>query len=482
MRILLILPAAEHLRVMNSTKGVPKRSMLRFSVLPLTAVAALTPAEHEVVLCDENVEAVDFDADVDVVGVTFMTALAPRAYEIADAFRARGKILVAGGFHPTFLPAEAARHFDSVVSGDAEGLWPRLLADIEAGCLKRLYRAENLPDLAAVPTPRRDLTKRTAHHYVTTNAVQTGRGCQHRCRYCSITAFHRGRHRSRPLENVLEEVRSVPRNFMFVDDNIIADREYARALFTALIPLKKRWVSQCSLEIADDKQLLRLARRAGCRGLFIGVETTNAQNLAGVGKDFNDSHGYLKRIGAIRRCGIGVVAGMIAGMDNDGPGVFEHTLRFLQKARIDALQLNIMTPLPGTPLFRDFDLQGRIIDRDWSRYDFRHSVIKPKNMTAAELQEGSDWLYGQFYRLDRIVLRSLRALPALGLAGAFLCFRLNMTYRYDNIRDGLTGHNPARRGEVSAKDRLSKAMSMIGEAWGTLFGKHRRASAAEEAR
>jgi radical SAM superfamily enzyme YgiQ (UPF0313 family) len=477
MKILLVLPAAEHLRVTAQTRKVPKRNMLRFSVMPLTVVAALTPQEHDVVICDENVQAIDLDADVDVVGVTFMTALAPRAYEIADGFHARGKTVVAGGFHPTFLPDEAARHFDAVVSGDAEGLWPRVLSDIEDGQLKRHYRADSLPDLAAAPTPRRDLTARTARHYATTNAVQTGRGCGHRCRYCSITAFHRGHHRSRPLDKVMEEVRGVPRNFMFVDDNIIADRDYARALFTEMIPLKKRWVSQCSIEIADDPDLLRLARRAGCHGLFIGIETTNARNLAAVEKGFNDSRGYMNRIGAIRRSGIGVVAGMIVGMDNDDPGVFERTLSFLQKARIDALQLNIMTPLPGTPLFGDFERDGRITDHDWSHYDFRHCVFEPSRMTAADLQDGADWLYRQYYRLDRIVLRALRSVPKIGLIGALLSLRLNLTYRYDNIREGLTGRNPARRG----RRRRSGAVSPLGRAWDVIRGGRRLPPMPEEA-
>lgn len=453
MKVLLVLPAAEHLRVTRENGSVPKRAMLRFSVLPLTTVAAVTPPQHEVAICDENVQPLDFDADADVVGVTFMTALANRAYEIAGEFRSRGKIVVAGGFHPTLCPDGAAEHFDAVVVGDAEGTWPRVLADIEAGRLQRIYRAEKPCDLADAPIPRRDLTASTARHYVTTSAVQTGRGCRHRCRYCSITAFHQHTHRSRPLEHVMEELRRIPRNFIFVDDNIIADPEYARGLFHAMIPLRKRWVSQCSLKIADDLELLRLARAAGCRGLFMGIETISEKNLADVDKGFNDSKGYLKRIAAIRRHGIGIIAGMIVGMDNDDPAVFERTLRFLQKARIDALQLNILTPLPGTPLFDDFVRQGRLVDRDWSRYDFRHCVIQPKRMSAQQLQDGADWLYSQFYRLDRILLRFVRGVFRLGWLSAYLSLKLNLTYRYDNIREGIIGRNPARQEPGNIRSR-----------------------------
>ncbi len=181
--------------------------MLRFSVLPLTTVAALTPPQHQVALCDENVQALDLDADVDLVGISFMTALANRAYEIADAFRARGKIVVAGGYHPTFCPEEAARHFDAVVVGEAEGLWPQILADAQARRLQPIYRHHGSVDLRNTPAPRRDLVAATAKHYVTANAVQTARGCAHGCRYCSITAFHGRTYRTRPIAHVLDELR-----------------------------------------------------------------------------------------------------------------------------------------------------------------------------------------------------------------------------------------------------------------------------------
>jgi len=440
-KILLVLPAAEHLRVTDNS--VPKRKMLRFSVLSLTTVAALTPRNHDVAICDENVQPLDFDTPCDVVGVTFMTALAPRAYEIADEFRRRGKIVVAGGFHSTFRPEEAAEHFDAVVIGEAEGLWPRVLDDIEHGRPARFYRAAEPPDLAATPVPRRELTAAASRHYVTTHAVQTGRGCRHGCKFCSITAFARGTHRSRPLEHVLEELESIPRNFMFVDDNIIGDPEYAKQLFRAMAPMKKRWISQCSLKIADDPELLELARAAGCRGLFVGIETISQENLDAVNKGFNDQHGYFQRIAAIQAKGIGVQAGIIVGLDGDDPTVFQRTLRFLEKAHVNALQLAILTPQPGTPLYDEFERAGRITDRDWSRYDFRHVVMRPARMTARQLQDGADWLYRQFYRLDLIIVRTIRAVFTVGLMAAYLSFRLSMTYRYDNRREGIVGKNPA---------------------------------------
>ncbi len=468
MNILLILPAGESVRVTKEHPQVPRRAMLRFSVLPLTIVAALTPKRHQVRIVDENVEPLDLDAEVDLVGITFMTALAPRAYQIAREFKARGKTVVGGGFHPSLCPEEAAQHFDAIVAGDAEGAWEAVLQDVEAGRLRKIYRnrGANLFPVAAlgngrpipscreaslrVPAARRDLLARNEKRYVTIHAIQAGRGCEHACRYCSVTAFHERSYRQRPLEDVLAELRAMPRDLIFVDDNIMSCREYAQALFRALIPMRKRWVSQCSIEIADDPELLRLAHDAGCCGLFIGIETVSQENLADMGKQFNAVARYRERLRKIRGQGIGVVAGMIVGLDKDDPGVFERNLRFLQQAQIDGLQLNILTPLPGTPLFEELQRAGRVADPDWSHYDFRHVVFQPVGMTAAQLQEGADWLYAQFYRLDRILLRFARTLLTCGLTPALLGLRLNLTYRYDNRREGITGRNPARQDSVSS--------------------------------
>ncbi len=446
LRILLILPAGERVRVTREHPEVPRRAMLRFSVLSLTTVAALTPREHHVRIVDENVEALDLDADCDVVGITFMTALAPRAYEIARHFRRCGKIVVAGGYHATLCPDDVAPHFDAVVVGDAEGAWERLLTDVQAGTLHKWYRrtdcdaGKNLQ----VPIPRRELLASTARHYATLNAVQAGRGCRHQCRYCSVTVFHGHKYRHRAVADVIAELETLPRDFIFVDDNIIAEREYAAALFRAMIPLRKRWVSQCSVLIADDAELLGLARAAGCRGLFIGVETDSEANLAAMHKQFNQSGSYRERLRKIRRAGIGVIAGMIVGMDADGVDVFERTLRFLREANIDALQLNILTPLPGTPLHADMNSAGRITDRGLSHYDYRHVIFQPARMPARELQAGADWVCAQFYRLDRILGRFLRAVFTVGWMPALLGLKLGLTYRYDVKRGRIVGWNPAQ--------------------------------------
>jgi len=185
-------------------------------------------------------------------------------------------------------------------------------------------------------------------------------------------------------------------------------------------------------------------RAAGCCGLFIGIETASDENLAVMKKQFNHAGSYPERLRKIRRAGIGVVAGIIVGMDGDDSRVFEQTLRFLQATRLDAVQVNILTPLPGTPLYADMAQAGRVTDRDWSHYDYRHVVFRPARMTAAELQAGADWLYAQFYRLDRILGRFTRAVFTVGWMPALLGLKLGLTYRYDNQREGIVGWNPAR--------------------------------------
>lgn len=418
--------------------------MLRFSILPVLAVAGATPEEHHVKICDENVEPLNIDQDVDLVGISVMTATANRGREIAGIFRNRGKTVVAGGYHATLAGDDLLSDFDAVVIGDAENTWPEVIKDFESGCLKKIYKCESLVDMSTVPIPRRDIIQRNAASYATLNAVQIGRGCRHGCRYCSITAFHRQTYRCRPVDQVIEELRQLSRDIIFVDDNIIADPAYSKRLFQEMIPLKKRWVSQAAITIADDPELLKLAYQSGCRGLFIGVETINEQNLNSVEKKFNRAPDYQSRISMIRRNGIGIIAGIIVGMDNDDVTVFEKTLRFLQKTGIDAIQLNIMTPLPGTPLHRELKAAGRISDTNYDHYDFRHCVIRPLGMSSLELQDGADWLYHQFYRLDRILIRTLRSFLKAGLYPGLLTWRLNMTYRYDNRREKIIGRNPAK--------------------------------------
>ena len=240
-------------------------------------VAASMPANVETKIIDEEVEPIDFETNADLIGISFMTYNAPRAYEIADRFRReKGKPVIFGGYHPTFMPEEAIQHADAVCIGEAEGNVPRMMEDFAAGALKPFYRNESI-DLAGLSRPNRALIKK--QHYAPVDFLQATRGCHYRCRFCSVSAFHHHQFRTRPVAEVIDELKSLGRYVLFMDDNITGDREYAKQLFAEMIPLRKRWFSQCGMGIAEDDELLSLASRSGCAGLFVGFETLSETEL-----------------------------------------------------------------------------------------------------------------------------------------------------------------------------------------------------------
>ncbi|MGC9329042.1 MAG: B12-binding domain-containing radical SAM protein, partial [Candidatus Hinthialibacter sp.] len=283
---------------------------------------------------------------MDLVGVTCMTALAPRVYEIADHFRARGVSVVLGGMHPTFCTDEALRHAGAVVAGDAEGVWPQVVEDAKEGNFRGVYRSEGGCDLRRLKRPPYHLLHLGRY---STYPVQATRGCPHRCSFCAVTAFNGGLHRKRPIDEIVGEVAAIPsRSFIFVDDNLTADREYARTLFERLTPLRKRWITQSSLDIAEDSSLVQKAADAGCVGLFVGLETFSKRNLAGVNKTINRVDEYREAVQMLHAHGIGVEAGVVFGFDGDDPEVFSYTVKMLDDLEIDLIQASIFTPLPGT--------------------------------------------------------------------------------------------------------------------------------------
>jgi radical SAM superfamily enzyme YgiQ (UPF0313 family) len=369
-----------------------------------------------------------------------MTALAPRAYEIAQRFRQRRIPVVLGGVHPTLCPEEAIRHADAIVVGEAEGVWRQVVADAFAGQLQGTYRNE-LPPLCGLKRPPRHLL--SAGKYATINAVQATRGCPHGCDFCAIAAFNRHTQRRRPVEEVIAEIQELPsRGFMFVDDNLTADRDYAKTLFAALKPLRKRWVAQSTLAISDDPNLVQMMADAGCAGIFAGLETFSEENLGSVNKTCHRVEQYREAIQLLHRYGITVEAGIVFGFDGDGCDVFRRTLKMLDDLEVDLIQVSIFTPLPGTP--RATLLADRILDRNWANYDFHHAVFQPARMSTRDLQAGHDWVTHQFYRPWRIVRRLWRHLRRPG-AWASLPYlaAVNAAYRGRTVRWQIRGWDPA---------------------------------------
>jgi radical SAM superfamily enzyme YgiQ (UPF0313 family) len=375
-----------------------------FARLTLTTLAALTPPDIEVKITDENVEPIDFEEEVDLVGITGMVMHATRAYEIAQRFRQRGIPVVMGGPHASSCPEEAKEHVDAVVMGEAEPVWKGLIEDLKKGCLKPFYKAETFHSMKGMSSPRLDLLRKEA--YMTVNCVQTTRGCPHQCDFCHVTHFFGKTYRCRPVEDVIDEVRRLEGEFVvFIDDNIAGNRTYARELFTRLKPLKKKWASQASMTLTRDPELLRLAAESGCVSLFLGIESLSSENLKEVNKAFNQVKQFEEAVRALHDHDIMIVAGFIFGLDHDDEGVFEKTLRFCERNRIELPSFFILTPLPGTTLYQRMESEGRLLHKDWAKYNGATVVFRPKLMTEETLQRGFNWVCKEAYSWGSIFRR-----------------------------------------------------------------------------
>lgn len=433
-KFVLINPTSP-LRRVEPGERPPSPRVFRFSMLPSLYVAASMPPYVETQIVDEDIEPIDFETDADLIGISFMTYNAPRAYEIADRFRfEKGKPVIFGGYHPTLLPDEASQYADAICVGDAEPNVPHMIEDFMTGHLKPIY-CHGPTTLANLPLPRRDLIRK--RDYAPIDVIQATRGCHYRCSFCSVAAFHHYRFRTRPIGEVLEELKTLGPYILFMDDNITANREYAKELFAGMIPLGKRWVSQCNIELARDDELLDLASRSGCRGAFVGFETLSQPGLRSWKKHSNVGQDYRTIVRKLHAAGIAVFAGFVFGGDDDTPDVFPQTLEFLLDANVECLQATRLTPFPGTPLFEEMDKQGRILDTDWSHYDFGHVVYQPQQMSRGTLDKGVAWVQRQFYARHRITRRACRCLrylePAMIMRSVL---PLNLGYRRKMAVDG----------------------------------------------
>lgn len=368
----------------------------RLPYLGLLKVASLTPPDWQVSIIDEKVEALDPTQEADLVGITAMTPAANRGYEIAEAFRQRGIKVVMGGMHISKMPEEALQHCDSVVIGEAEGLWEGILKDCEQGSLRKVYRHENgYPSLEGRPAPNWGLYRDKG--YMPVHFIETTRGCPHNCEYCSVTSSFGGKFRNRPIDEVEEEIKGLKpfdgrftlKNVVFfVDDNIISSRKHARELLQRIRPYNLKWLGQTSVNIAKDDEMLGLCRDSGCLGLLIGFETLSAENLSNVGKSFNKPGDYIDVIKKLHDYGLGVNGSFVLGFDHDDEGVFDRTAEFIVKAKLDVCYFSILTPYPGTALYYRMLSEGRLIDNDWSNYNTNNVVFRPRLMKPEKLLDG----------------------------------------------------------------------------------------------
>lgn len=408
MDVLLISPASPEDRLRRN-------KYVTYAPVTLPMLAALTPPDCRVSLIDEKVEPIDFGRKPDLVGITAITGTAPRSYEVAQRFRDMGCAVVLGGPHPSVMPDEAAQHADAVVVGQAYRTWPACVRDFQAGRLAPRY-VDDQPPPADVPVPRRSLLRRS--RYITANSIQATLGCPNACEFCVVPSVYGGGFRARRLESVVEEIRRLPgRGVFFVDVNLTADPGFARRLFEEMIPLKKVWAAQVTTGFTDDRALLDLAARAGCKGLFLGVESLSQASLDAANKGTNRVGYYEEMQRKLRDHGICSMFGMVFGFDQDDPTIFDQTFRFLDRIRADTVRYGILTPFPGTALFRRLEREGRILDRDWERYDSSHVVFQPKRMSPEALQHGYYRAMNHTYALPSILRRILgsRSFPLLSI-------------------------------------------------------------------
>jgi len=399
MKIFLISPSVHPNEKTNKQMLMPQ--------LALFILQGLTPKEHQVVTIDEEAEDINLEQDCDLVGISFMTSNASRAYWLAREFKERGKTVVLGGVHPTLLPDEAAPYGDSVVIGEAEGIWTELLEDYQKGCLKKIYHNPR-PDLSTyVP---KDFSKITKRHLFGMVPIMTTRGCPYHCDFCCVTDLFGKEIRHIPIENVVRDIKeSGKKIFMFLDDNIIGHPSYAKELFAALKPLKISWVGQSSISLlVKDDELLKLAAESGCVGLFVGLESVKETQMSSMRKSFSSLRGLENGLKKMRRAGIFVLASMIFGFDEDTKDIFDETVRFLHKNKVHSVAFNVLTPYPGTKTFRKMKEEGRLLTDDWKYYDHSTVVFQPKNMSPYELMVGKIRARKEFYS-PWSILRRLRA-------------------------------------------------------------------------
>jgi radical SAM superfamily enzyme YgiQ (UPF0313 family) len=414
MKILLIEPRLEHGIVTYKQRYSPFSRIYGNPSLTLPMVAAVTPPGHEIRIINENYEKIDFSTDYDVVGISVLTINAFRSYDLAKIFRNKGAKVILGGYHVSALPDEAKEHADAILIGEAEVVWPQIIKDLEKGKLKKIYRPTEKPILGEMPRARRDL-------YVKffSGAIQATRGCPVGCEFCPTTRLLGRKLRKRPVEDVIDELKTIPNKvIIFRDASLTADPAYSKSLFKAMKKIDKKWIANANLNVlGQDEEFLKLARDAGCLQVFVGFESISKETLRKIHKmsNINIVDKYAEYVNKIQKQGIAVSGGMIFGFDEDTPDVFDESYKAMEEWQADSIELNILTPYPGTALYERMEKEGRIFSKDWSKYTQAHVVYEPMKMTVQELSEGYRWITRKHYSMNEIIKRTLHYLGYAGL-------------------------------------------------------------------
>ena len=385
------------------------RSSDAMEPLVFSILAARTPETFETVLWDERLEDIPFDTPVSLIAMTVETYTAKRAYQLAWEFRRRGVPIVMGGYHPTFMPDEVLEHCDAIVMGDAEGVWEQVLEDFMSGQLCRKYDGTTFKPIAS------DNQDRSIYHgkkYAPVNLVQYGRGCKFNCDFCSIRAFYGSSLRQRSVADIVSEIEQLERKHIFlVDDNIFVDTQKSRELFHALIPLKKKWSCQVSIDIAQNSDLVKLMAASGCTGALIGFESLNVDSLRQMKKGWGVKHQtYDEAIRVFQDAGIMIYGTFVFGYDGDTPDSFKEAVEFAVRNKFLLANFNPLTPTPGAPLYDRLMSENRLLhDKWWLDETFRYgdATFEPLGMTAQQLTDGCYWARTEFNTYSSIFNRLL---------------------------------------------------------------------------
>ena len=454
MRLCLINPSNPLVSIVRVKESYWNRYRV-WKPLSLMTLAGLTPPEWDVSIVDENISTPDYTTmpRPDLVGITAFTSQANRAYEVASHFRSLGVPVVMGGIHATMCLEEAMERVDSVVTGEAEGVWVQVLEDARHGSLKRLYDG-GLADINGVPLARQDLLSRRYAF----GAIQTTRGCPLNCSFCSVTTFNGAQYRQRPISDVVREFQTIgEKRILVVDDNLIGTRSdhiaRAKDLFGAMARanLRRTWVAQVTINFADDEELLELASKAGCRGVFIGFESPTPEGLREVGKKFNLLRGRDLRasVRRIQRHGILVVGSFIIGLDVDEPGIGKRIAEAAHQYGVDNLNTLFLTPLPGTKLWDQMKTQRRVpldtFPEDWKYYTLTFPVARYKHLSTAAIIDEMIRCDEAFYSIPRILRRTFdslwgRRMPVVNLIGN-LSYRSNLRLSRKTYADFMRKHS-----------------------------------------
>ncbi len=408
MKVELLLPA------LTEAKS-PLFRPIKYSLFPplgLATLAAFLDPGDEARIQDEHVQDLDHDRTPDLVAIEVYVTSARRAYAIADRYRDRGAFVVLGGLHVTALPEEAAAHADAIVLGPAEEAWPRFLEDFRAGRPQRVYRSR-ARTLGGLPPVRRDLLRREL--YLVPNSLVVSRGCPHSCAFCYKEGFFSGGRSFyvQPVEDALAEIERLPgRHLYFLDDHLFGHPAFAGALFDGMRGMGRIWQAAGTVDSVLRPGLLEKAAACGLRSLFVGFETLAAEGLRAQGKRQNLGRDYAAAVRRLHDLGVMVNASFVFGLDEDDASVFDRTVEWAIGQGIETATFHVLTPYPGTALFRKMEAEGRLLHRDWDLYDTRHAVFRPARMSPRELEDGYWRAYREFYSWGGI-LRGAAAKPDL---------------------------------------------------------------------